>query len=100
MQILLDSGDSLMWQHPMFKSKEVVHMKPSSFCNMSWIFGIGNGCLLMCMLIALLSVNDLNEPSGFAIVKAGDAYSEVFFFLRTPAFTDLSTSSLSFCSCD
>ena len=64
----------------MFKPRDVARIKLSNLWSMSWILGMGKGCLFISLLISLLSVNDLRVPSGFAIVKAGDTHLEVFTF--------------------
>src|SRR6476620_8046959 len=82
----------------MLRSSEVAHMKPSSFWSMSWILGIGKGCLLILLFSSLRSAKERRDPSGLLIVNIGQAHSEWLIFLKIPCLHNLSTSSLSFCS--
>ena len=83
----------------MFRSKEVPYWKPSSFNNISCIFGIGNGFRLILLFNSLKSEMNLTVPSFLGIIKVGAAHSERLIFFNTPSFISLSTSNRSAFSC-
>ena len=90
----LDIGHSLIWYYPMFKSREVAYLKPSSFNNKSCILGIGNGLRLIRLFSSLKSEINLTVPLILGIIWVGAAYWELLIFLNTPILINLSTSFL------
>jgi hypothetical protein len=68
----------------MFKSSDVAYRNPSNFNNMSCIFGIGYGFLLIRLFNSLKSVIDLSVVSFLGTVNAGKAHSDLFTLRITP----------------
>ena len=79
----------------MFRSRDVVYIKPSSFSSISCILEIGKGCHFTCEFNILKSARDLKDPSGLFIVNMGHAHLDLFIFLKIPRSHNLATSSLS-----
>jgi hypothetical protein len=75
--------------YPIFRSNDVARQNPSSFCNRSFILGIGKVFLLILLFSSLRSAKDLKDLSGLDIVNMGHAYSYLFTFCNTPKSTSL-----------
>ena len=66
----------------MFKSKDEVYLKPSSFTNKSCILGLGNGFLLIPLLSSLKSEMKQTVPFFLGIINAGAVHSDFFYVLK------------------
>ena len=66
----------------MFKSKEEVYLKRSSFKSKSCILEIGNGFLLILLLSSLNSEMKQAVPFLLGIINVGTAHEELFFVLK------------------
>jgi len=76
--------------------KQVAYIKHTSFCSISWIYDIGNGCLLIILFNFLRFARDLKKPSGLEIVNLEDVHLNLIIFLDIPYLHDLSNFLLSF----
>ena len=83
----------------MFKSSEVVYLKPSNFKNKSCIFGIGKSFLLILLLSSLKSEMKLTVPFYFGIIKVEAAHLDLFLRFNTPMYINLLTSVFRVSSC-
>ena len=64
----------------MFKSNDDTCIKPSIFSSISFIFGIGNGFLLIILFNLLKPDNNLIGILFFGWIKVGAPHSNLFSF--------------------
>jgi hypothetical protein len=71
----------------MFKSRVVVYVKPSSFCKVVLILGVGYGFVTMHLLSSLKSDMVHTVWSFFGMMKEGDAHLDNGCHFNTPIAT-------------
>ena len=80
----------------MFKLKRGSIQRTSSFCSMSWIFGIGDRCLLVHLFDFLKPVIGHKDPSGLDMVNIQHAHSDLLIFLSVLCLHSLVPTSSKF----